>query len=89
MLLQDLFNSYINIDIIKIMLLSAVDENYYFCRSDDDDDEKEGVETKIGMTEIINTINLQEDLDLFEDIQHPCHTDNHEVYYSLSTLLTV
>jgi len=56
---------YVDIDILKSIIDcndSAVHENYYVCRSDDDED-KEGDETKIGMTDIIiNNINQQENL---------------------------
>ncbi len=69
---------YVDLTVLKSMIAynnSTVDENYYGCsRSDDDEDEEEVDETKIGMTEIINNINQQKDLD-FDDIQHPCHTD--------------
>jgi hypothetical protein len=69
---------YVDITVLKNMTAynnSTVDENYYGCsRSDDDEDEEEVDETKIRMTEIINNINQQKDLD-FDDIQHPCHTD--------------
>jgi len=53
---------------------STVDENYYGCSRSDDNEDEEIDETKIGMTEAINNINQQKDLD-FDDIQHPCHKD--------------
>jgi len=53
---------------------STVHENYYgYSRSDNDEDEEDD-ETKNGMTEIINNINQQEELD-FDDIKYPCNTD--------------
>jgi len=69
---------YVDLTVLKSMIEynnSTFDENYYGCsRSDDDEDDEEVDETKIGMTEIINNINQQEDLD-FDDILHMCHTD--------------
>jgi hypothetical protein len=54
---------------------SEIDENYYgFANDDGDEDDDEADETKIGISEIIHNINLQENLN-FEDIQHPCHPD--------------
>jgi len=53
---------------------STFDEQLWLCRSYDDEDDEEVDETKIGMTEIINNIIQQKDLD-FDDIQHPRHTD--------------
>ena len=63
---------HVDLTVLKSMMIdynnSTVDENYYGCsRSDDDEDEEEVDETKIGMTEIINNINQQKDLD-FDDI---------------------
>ena len=58
----------------KISIGSEIDENYYGFANDDGDEDDEDDEIKIGISEIIHNINLQENLN-FEDIQHPCHPD--------------
>ena len=52
----------------KISIGSEIDENYYgFANDDGDEDDDEADETKIGISEIIHNIKLQENLN-FEDI---------------------
>ena len=56
------------------------DTNYYgFANGSDDEEEEEKEQEKIGMSQTIYNINLQEGRN-YEDIQHPDHPDLNSNY---------